>query len=290
MSANLEQVKKVLSEAMKDSHRYWKEQLQACTLIEEVYPWLRSVCPELGGKGIISGELLLSLFSVTELAKASVFIRSGKPEVFSPEGVVKEGYYFVFGGKVIQSSKDLKGFFFEGCEATVEAGRCAFFYLTKGTVGGNATGAAYRNASVDISGRAELLYFNSASGTASSHSHVAAFDSASVDLRGESSGMGQGFAKLSFSERSHGTVLGNAVVYASGESKVRLLEQAICLSDGHSSVVAEDAKVIYRLSKQSKISLDKKSVLREVKESEISRYKNAFEAFDCSLGKPFGVE
>ena len=64
MSANLEQVKKVLSDAMKDSHRYWKEKLQACTLIEEVYPWLRSACPELGGKGGALVENYCSRFSV----------------------------------------------------------------------------------------------------------------------------------------------------------------------------------------------------------------------------------
>ena len=290
MSANLEEVKKVLSDAMKDRHRYWKERLQECTLIEEVYPWLRNACPELGGKGILGGELLLSLFNAAELAKASVFVRIEKTEAFRPESSVKEGYYFVFGGEVLQCSNVLRGCFFEGCEATVESGHGAFFHDTKGKVGGNASGAAYRNATVDLSDRAELLYFNSASGIASLSSHVAAFDCACVDLLGESSGLGQGFAKLSFSERSHGTVLGNAVAYASGESKVRLLEQAICLSDGHSSVVAEDANVIYRLSKQAKISLDKKSLLKEVKESDISRYLNAFEAYNGAIGKPFGVE
>ena len=218
-----------------------------------------------------------------------MFVRNEKSDVFRPENNLKESYYFVFGGKVLQSSKDFKGFFFEGCEATVSAGRCTFYHVTKGNVSGCACGAAYRNAIVDISDHAEMLYFNSASGIASLNSHVAAFDGASVELCGESSGMGQGFAKLYFSERSHGTVLGNAVAVATGESKVRMREQAFCLADGLCSVSAEENNVVYRLSKKAKVTLNKKSVMREVAESEISRYLQAFEAYDSSLGKKFSV-
>ena len=279
------QIKNELSKQLGDKFPFFFSKLENCQSINDLLDWVHLYCNSLGAAGVFNSAFLLSLFTQAQLDGVQVFVREPGQGVLMPEKLKVQGFYYVFGGNVVQQSHNLHGAFFEGTVAEVRAGHATYFADTSGTLNGPSVGHVFRNARVTVLGGASAHFFNEATGVGKEHSHIVCMGCSSVELFDKANGLAMEQSKMTFNQESTGRAMGNSVCLCQDKSSVMFDEKAqgLILSAGRISV--NGTNTLYKLSSKSTITANKTSQLVPVAAKEVDGYVARFKAYVPALGK-----
>lgn len=280
----LSEIQNTLSKRLSDKYRYYATKLENCQSLDQVLSWVHQSCNPLAGAGILTAELLLSLFTRAQLDGVQVFVRQPDQEVLIPEKQKVQGFYFVFGGKVVQTAHNLHAAFYEGTVAEVKAGRASFYANTSGTLNGPSTGSIFGNARVTAMGSAHATLFNEASGVGKDHSHLVCMGNSVVELHDKSFGLAMERSKVSFHDQTKGRAMGESICLCQDKSEVLFGEKAqgLILTSGH--IESTGTNVLYQFSSKASISTSKTTSLHVLPSKDADKFVSLFNAYVPASG------
>ena len=273
------QIKNELGKRLGDKYRFYSAKLDSCQSMGDLLTWVHQSMNKLGAERVFTSEGLLALFTQAELDSVQVFVRIPDQGVLIPEKLKVQGFYYVFGGHVVQSAHNLHGSFFEGTVAEVKAGHASFFDQTSGTLNGPSVGHVFRQARVTVLGGASAHFFNESTGVGKEQSHIVCMGYSSVELFDKAFGLAMEQSKVTFHQQTRGRAMGDSVCLCTDKSSVIFGEKAQGLIDTAGKIETIGTNVLYKLSTKATIAANKTSRVVAVTAKEAEQFLEQYKRY-----------